>query len=122
MTEWIAVITITLLAVISPGPDFAMVTRNSLLLSRRAGVGTALGIALAQLVQMFDPSQVVVILDPALKESVFGRVLRQEMETHVLRRAGVQTALTLRGADANSFAPGAARLAGQHYPFGRSRT
>ena len=46
MTEWIAVITITLLAVISPGPDFAMVTRNSLLLSRRAGVGTALGIAL----------------------------------------------------------------------------
>jgi RhtB (resistance to homoserine/threonine) family protein len=49
MTEWIAVITITLLAVISPGPDFAMVTRNSLLLSRRAGVGTALGIALGVL-------------------------------------------------------------------------
>lgn len=44
MTEWIAVITITLLAVISPGPDFAMVTRNSLLLSRRAGMCTALGI------------------------------------------------------------------------------
>jgi threonine/homoserine/homoserine lactone efflux protein len=34
MTEWIAVVTITLLAVISPGADFAMVTRNSLL--RRA--------------------------------------------------------------------------------------
>ena len=42
MTELIAVITITLLAVVSPGPDFAMVTRNSLLLSRRAGVLTAL--------------------------------------------------------------------------------
>ncbi|MDH0900419.1 LysE family transporter [Comamonas aquatica] len=52
MTEWIAVITITLLAVISPGPDFAMVTRNSLLLSRRAGVGTALGIALGVLVHV----------------------------------------------------------------------
>lgn len=46
MSEWIAVITITLLAVISPGPDFAMVTRNSLLLSRRAGLLTALGIGL----------------------------------------------------------------------------
>ncbi|MBV6691241.1 MULTISPECIES: LysE family transporter [Serratia] len=44
MTELIAVVTITLLAVISPGPDFAMVSRNSLLLSRRAGVLTACGI------------------------------------------------------------------------------
>lgn len=44
MTELLAVITITLLAVISPGPDFAMVSRNSLLHSRRAGVLTALGI------------------------------------------------------------------------------
>ncbi len=44
MTELLAVVTITLLAVISPGPDFAMVSRNSLLLSRRAGVLTALGI------------------------------------------------------------------------------
>jgi RhtB (resistance to homoserine/threonine) family protein len=46
MQELIAVLTITVLAVISPGPDFAMVSRNSLLLSRRAGVLTALGIGL----------------------------------------------------------------------------
>ena len=46
MAEWLTVITITLLAVISPGPDFAMVTRNSLVLSRRAGLLTALGIGL----------------------------------------------------------------------------
>lgn len=52
MTELLAVITITLLAVISPGPDFAMVTRNSLLLSRRAGVLTALGIGLGVLVHV----------------------------------------------------------------------
>lgn len=52
MTELIAVITITLLAIISPGPDFAMVTRNSLLLSRRAGVLTALGIGLGVLVHV----------------------------------------------------------------------
>lgn len=46
MAEWIVVITITLLAVISPGPDFAMVTRNSLMLSRRSGLLTAWGIGL----------------------------------------------------------------------------
>lgn len=52
MTELIAVITITVLAVISPGPDFAMVTRNSLMLSRRAGVQTALGIGMGVLVHV----------------------------------------------------------------------
>jgi threonine/homoserine/homoserine lactone efflux protein len=52
MTELIAVVTITLLAVISPGPDFAMVSRNSLLLSRRAGVLTACGIGAAYLIYL----------------------------------------------------------------------
>jgi len=52
VTELLAVITITLLAVISPGPDFAMVTRNSLLLSRRAGVLTAIGIGLGVVVHV----------------------------------------------------------------------
>ncbi len=52
MTELIAVVTITLLAVISPGPDFAMVSRNSLLLSRRAGILTACGIGAGVLVHV----------------------------------------------------------------------
>lgn len=52
MSEWIAVITITVLACISPGPDFAMVSRNGLLLSRRAGVLTALGIGMGVLVHV----------------------------------------------------------------------
>lgn len=52
MTELLAVITITLLAVVSPGPDFAMVTRNALLLSRRVGVLTAVGIGLGVLVHV----------------------------------------------------------------------
>lgn len=52
MTELIAVITITLLAVISPGPDFAIVSRNSLMLSRRAGVLTALGIGAGVLIHV----------------------------------------------------------------------
>jgi len=52
MNEWIVVITITLLACISPGPDFALVSRNGLLLSRRAGVLTAMGIGLGVLVHV----------------------------------------------------------------------
>ncbi|MCY1432563.1 Threonine efflux protein [compost metagenome] len=52
MSEWIAVITITILACISPGPDFAMVSRNGLLLSRRAGVLTAVGIGMGVLVHV----------------------------------------------------------------------
>ncbi|OOV92203.1 LysE family translocator [Pseudomonas sp. MF4836] len=52
MSEWIAVITITLLACISPGPDFAMVSRNGLLLSRRAGLLTAVGIGAGVLVHV----------------------------------------------------------------------
>lgn len=52
MNEWIAVITITVLACISPGPDFAMVSRNALLLSRRAGVFTAVGIGFGVLVHV----------------------------------------------------------------------
>lgn len=52
MIELITVATITVLAVISPGADFAMVTRNSMVLSRRAGVLTAVGIALGVLIHV----------------------------------------------------------------------
>ncbi len=45
MAEWLTVIVITVFAVISPGPDFAM-------LSRRAGVLTACGIGLGVLVHV----------------------------------------------------------------------
>lgn len=47
MNELLAVMTITILAVISPGGDFAMTTRNSYLYGKRAGLLTALGIASA---------------------------------------------------------------------------
>ena len=45
MIEILAVATITVLAVVSPGADFAMVTRNSLLQGRSSGLLAALGIA-----------------------------------------------------------------------------
>lgn len=46
MTEIIAVALFTLLAVISPGADFAMVTRSSYAQGRKAGLAAAIGIAL----------------------------------------------------------------------------
>lgn len=52
MAEWLGVITITILAVISPGPDFAMVSRNALSLSQRAGALTAFGIGAGVLVHV----------------------------------------------------------------------
>jgi len=44
---------LNLLAAVSPGPDFVMTVRNSLLYSRRAGIYTAFGISLALLVHLF---------------------------------------------------------------------
>ena len=46
MTELLAVALFTILAVISPGADFAMVTRSSYAQGRRAGLAAAVGIAL----------------------------------------------------------------------------
>lgn len=45
MNELLAVAAITILAVLSPGPDFAMVTRNSYAYGRPSGLMAALGIA-----------------------------------------------------------------------------
>ena len=46
MNELIAVALFTVLAVVSPGADFAMVTRSSYAFGRRAGLAAALGTAL----------------------------------------------------------------------------
>ncbi len=47
IAEIITVCVIAIFMAVSPGPDFVMVTRNSLLHSRRAGIFSALGIGLA---------------------------------------------------------------------------
>ncbi|WP_076420136.1 LysE family translocator [Colwellia sp. UCD-KL20] len=53
MSEIISVAFITILAVISPGADFALVTRNSYLYGRKAGLLTTLGIGLGVQVHVF---------------------------------------------------------------------
>lgn len=50
MSEFFAITVLIMLAAISPGPDFAMVTKNSLMYSRRAGTFTALGVSVSLLI------------------------------------------------------------------------
>ena len=45
LTQFFTIAIIHLLAVASPGPDFAVVTKNSLFHSRKIGIYTALGVA-----------------------------------------------------------------------------
>lgn len=47
MNRYLIVLTVTFLAVISPGADFAMVSRNSCIHGRRSGVLSAIGIAIS---------------------------------------------------------------------------
>jgi RhtB (resistance to homoserine/threonine) family protein len=50
--EFLTVASIHLLAVMSPGPDFALVLKNSLTVSRKKGIYTAIGLALGILVHV----------------------------------------------------------------------
>ncbi|MEO1593542.1 MAG: LysE family transporter [Cyanobacteria bacterium J06632_22] len=45
-TGWLTVLVVGLVAVVTPGPDFALTLRSALAYSRRAGVWTAVGIGL----------------------------------------------------------------------------
>jgi RhtB (resistance to homoserine/threonine) family protein len=45
LTEWLIVFAMCLVAMMSPGPDFVMAVRNSLVYSRKSGIFTAFGFA-----------------------------------------------------------------------------
>lgn len=50
MTHFLAISLIIILAAISPGPDFAMVVKNSLFSGRKSGIMTAVGITVSLVV------------------------------------------------------------------------
>lgn len=52
LPEFLTVVVVHLLAVMSPGPDFVLISRNSLVYSRKVGVYSALGLALGILVHV----------------------------------------------------------------------
>lgn len=47
MSEFFTITLVIILAAISPGPDFAIVTKNSLMYTRKAGIFTAIGVSLS---------------------------------------------------------------------------
>ncbi|NEQ45317.1 MAG: LysE family transporter [Leptolyngbya sp. SIOISBB] len=49
-SAWMTVVAVSLVAVVTPGPDFALTLRNSLAYSRRAGLYTAIGVGAGNLV------------------------------------------------------------------------
>lgn len=49
-SAWLTVFAVSLVAVVTPGPDFALTLRNSLAYSRRAGIFTAIGVGAGNLV------------------------------------------------------------------------
>jgi RhtB (resistance to homoserine/threonine) family protein len=59
---------VSLLGAISPGPDFFIVVRNSMIYSRKAGFFTALGVSLALLIHL---SYTIVGIDVLLAENSF---------------------------------------------------
>lgn len=52
LTEFITIAVIHLLAVMSPGPDFAMIMRNSLVYSKKVGLYSAVGLALGIMIHV----------------------------------------------------------------------
>ncbi len=52
LSSFFAVAVVSLLAAISPGPDFCIVLKNSLSYSRKSGLLTALGVSLALIVHL----------------------------------------------------------------------
>ncbi|MBS1095673.1 ROK family transcriptional regulator [Gluconobacter wancherniae] len=80
--------------------------------------GSAMGLATAQLIQMLDPSHVVVMLDTSLRNGVYGHALLHEAESHTLHRAGTRTMIHFRDFKPDSFAKGAASLAARYFIFG----
>lgn len=53
LPQFIGLATIALLGAMSPGADFVLVTRNSLVYSRKIGIFTAIGIGMGVLVHVF---------------------------------------------------------------------
>jgi RhtB (resistance to homoserine/threonine) family protein len=68
LTSLLAVAVVSLIAAISPGPDFFIVLKNSLSYSRKAGVLTALGVSVAL---VFHLSYTIMGIGIILAESPF---------------------------------------------------
>ena len=88
--------------------------------------GSCLGLAIAHLIQMIDPEQVVIAhlhpgagQDPGFRQSgLFETVTRQAIEANVLPRFAGKTVIHTRRVSKDVWAQGAASVAAHHFLFG----
>jgi predicted NBD/HSP70 family sugar kinase len=73
--------------------------------------GTALGLALSQIVQSLDPERIVVALGEGPIDGLYARVLRQAIDANVMPDGGPQVDLSMMRLDQEAWAIGAASVA-----------
>lgn len=80
--------------------------------------GSALGLAIANLIQMNDPGQILITHLEGSFDGLFGTVVNQAVETNVLPRYAGQTPIHVRRVDGDIWARGAASIAAHHFILG----
>lgn len=80
--------------------------------------GTALGLAIANLIQMNDPGLILITHTEDGLEGLFGTVMQQAIETNVLPRYAGQTPVRLQRVDSDIWARGAASIAAHNFLIG----
>src|SRR5258708_7107289 len=111
-TSFLAFIGITIFVIVTPGPDTALVVRNTIIGGRRGGVFTALGIVTGQTIWVFATSIGIVALLVA-SEPVFNAVKLGGAGylIYLGSRALYEAARSARWRDAAEHMPTAQRLA-----------
>lgn len=93
MQEFLSISLLIILAAISPGPDFAMVTKNSLMYTRRHGIATALGISISLLIHT---SYCILGLALVVSQSLLAFTLIKTMGAVYLVYIGIKSLLAKR--------------------------
>jgi predicted NBD/HSP70 family sugar kinase len=80
--------------------------------------GSALGLAIANLIQMNDPGLILITHVEASFDGLFGTVLMQAVETNVLPRYAGQTPIRFKRLDGDIWTRGAASIAAHNFLIG----
>ncbi|MGF9565139.1 ROK family transcriptional regulator [Neorhizobium sp. BT27B] len=80
--------------------------------------GSALGLAIANLIQMNDPGLILITHTEDGLQGLFGTVMQQAIETNVLPRYAGQTPIRLRRVSSDIWARGAASIAAHNFLIG----
>ena len=80
--------------------------------------GSALGLALAHLIQINDPEVIFIVHVEGAVDGLFGTIVRQSMEANVLPSRAGQTPLRMQQVDREIWARGAASVAAKRFLLG----